>query len=98
LALLHRVIVGDKKNMAVTVRQAIDWLLKCSAESELRIYFPNEDFSDAVETIQEDVDEEVVYLCGFPTSKDIHGRTVSVINFEVNTAEGHFLQVQKFDS
>jgi hypothetical protein len=83
--------------VAITVRQAIAWLLKCNAESELRIYFPEQDFSD-IESIQEDLDELAVYFCGSPIQCDIHDRPrskVEVVDCEVNVYEGCFTQVQK---
>lgn len=65
----------------ITVAQAIALLQKCNPDAELRIYFPKEDFSDSVESIQQDR-EESVYLCGFPVyGEDIFKRpTVEVID------------------
>jgi hypothetical protein len=67
----------------ITVEQAIVLLQKCNPNAELRIYFPNEDFSDSVESIQQDR-EEAVYLCGFPVyGEDIFKRSdVEVIDHQ----------------
>jgi len=71
----------------ITIRQALEILCKCNPDAHLRIYFPHEDCSDSVESIEEDVAHGDVYFIGFATDgQSIHSSQ------EVITHEGCFTQ------
>lgn len=80
----------------ITARQAIEILQKCNPDAFLRIYLTDGDYTDAVESVEEDLDQGEVYFYTFPllseNREDVQNRFAETI--EVFHHEGNFRQIK----
>lgn len=71
----------------ITVEMAIAWLSKCNPKAVLKLSFPDDDFIDPLESIQEVVDQNEVHFCALQTEDDAE-------DIEVITSDGCFRQIK----
>lgn len=80
----------------ITVRQAIEMLQKCSnPDAFLSVYLANGDYTDAIESVEEDLDQGEVYFYTFPLAgnkEDVQNRYAEVI--EIIHEDGNFRQIK----